>query len=308
MFPWDDYETFAYVVRHGSFTAAADHLGVSKSVVSRHVASLETRLGTQLLLRTTRSVSPTEAGRDLYERCVNAIELLSDMEHRALESHGMPRGLLKIAALDYFGETYVAPVAAQMMERYDGLEIELHIGSEPMNIVTEAYDVALLYDDQPSSTYLTRRIFNLDHCIAASPGYLQRRGVPIHPDELVDHHCLVSTFAACAPWGFLIDGKRVDYEPTGRWRSNSGPALISAARTGIGLARLPRLYLKPYLDCGELVTVLESYQAPPMPVWAVYAHNRQPSVTLKVFLEQLVHSLRRVERGLFETGRPAGSA
>lgn len=295
MFPWEDYETFAHVVRQGSFTAAADYLGVSKSVVSRHVASLEARLGTQLLLRTTRSVSPTEAGRELYKRCVGAMELLSDIEHKALEGHGVPRGLLKIAALDYFGEAYVAPVAAQLMEKYEGLEIELHISSEPKDIVTQAFDVSLLYDEQKSSSYLARKVFNLDHCVAASPEYLRQNGVPIHPDDLVDHKCLISTFAACAAWSFIIDDQRVDYELEGRWRSNSGPALISAARTGIGLARLPRLYLSPYLETRELVPVLESYPSPPMPVWAVYAHNRQPSVTLQVFLEHLIQSLRSLE-------------
>jgi DNA-binding transcriptional LysR family regulator len=296
MFPWEDYEIFTHVVRHGSFTAAAEHLAVSKSVVSRHVASLEARLGMQLLLRTTRNVAPTEAGRELYHHCVNALDILSDIEKKALEGQGVPRGLLKIAALDYFGETYVAPVAAKMMEDFEGLEIELHISSEPKDIVTEAFDVSLLYDQQRSSSYLTRKVFNLDHCIAASPQYIERRGLPIHPDELVNHSCLISTFTACAPWSFIIDGRQVDYEMEGRWRSNSGPALISAARTGIGLARLPRLYLKPYLDKRELVTVLESYIAPPMPVWAVYAHNRQPSVTLQMFLERLIQRMRAVER------------
>jgi DNA-binding transcriptional LysR family regulator len=298
MFPWEDYEIFTHVVRHGSFTAAAEYLAVSKSVVSRHVASLEARLGTQLLLRTTRSVSPTEAGRELYLSCTSALEILSDIEKRALEGQGVPRGLLKIAALDYFGETYVAPVAANMMEEFEGLEIELHISSEPRDIVTEAFDVSLLYDQQKSSTYLTRKVYDLDHCIAASPQYLKDRGVPIHPDDLVNHSCLVSTFSACAPWSFVIDGRRVDYELDGRWRSNSGPALISAACTGIGLARLPRLYLKPYLDSRRLVTVLESYLAPPMPVWAVYAHNRQPSVTLQTFLERLIHKMRSVEKSV----------
>lgn len=294
MFPWEDYETFAQVVRHGSFTAAAEHLGVSKSVVSRHVASLEARLGTQLILRTTRHVSPTEAGRALFDRCVNALDILSDMEQKALEGQGVPRGLLKIAALDYFGETFVAPVAAEMMQKYEGLEIELHISGEPKNIIAEAYDVSLLYDEQKSSTYLARTVFNLDHCIAASPSYLDQRGTPAHPGDLTKHDCLVSTFAACAPWSFMIKGQRVDIELEGRWRSNSGPALISAARTGIGLARLPRPYLRPYLESGELVTVLDKYPSWPMPVWAVYAHNRQRSVTLQVFLEMLVASLRNV--------------
>jgi len=292
MFPWEDYEIFTHVVRHGGFTAAADYLGISKSVVSRHVASLEQRLGMQLFLRTTRHVTPTVAGRELYENCVHALELLSKIERRALDSQGVPRGLLKIAALDYFGEAYVAPVAAEIMAEFDAVTIELHISSEPKDIVTESFDVSLLYDWQKSSSYLSRKVFDLDHCIAASPKYLQAHGIPMHPDALTDHSCLISTFQACVPWSFIIDGRRVDYQLEGRWRSNSGPALISAARTGIGLVRIPRLYVQPYLDSRELVTVLESYSSAPMPVWAVYAHNRQPSVTLQIFLERLTQRMR----------------
>ena len=296
MFPWDDYEIFAEVVRHGGFTAAAKHLGISKSVVSRHVATLEERLGTQLLLRTTRHVCPTEAGRDLYSQCATALKMLSVMEHKVLDGHGVPRGLFKIAALDFFGEAFVAPVAARMMDTYEGLEIELHISSEPRNIVADAFDVALLYDEQKSSTYLSRKVFNLDHCVAASPQYLKVHGVPRHPDDLLNHRCLVSTFAACASWSFVIGGRRVDYDLTGRWKSNSAAALISAARTGVGLTRIPRLYLEHHLETEELVTVLDEFPSAPMPVWAVYAHSRQPSVTLRVFLDELVRSLRSISR------------
>jgi DNA-binding transcriptional LysR family regulator len=295
MTPWESYEAFMSVVSHGSFTDAARSLNVSKSVVSRHISQLENRLGSQLLLRTTRSLSTTDIGRDLYQQCLEVFGRMREIELHALECDGVPKGRMRIAALDYFGENYVAPAAAEMMQTYSGLDIEISISSEPRDIVASSFDLSILYSDLKSSSYMARKIYDLNHTIVASPRYLEQHGRPQHPDDLRNHACLVSTYEACATWSFFIAGQKIDYNPESRWRSNSGVALMSAARTGIGLARLPGIYLRPYLETGELVPLLEEFKSVPMPVWAVYAYNRRPSANLRIFLDLLVDRLARID-------------
>jgi DNA-binding transcriptional LysR family regulator len=295
MSPWELYEVFVKVVDCGSFTAAAKSLNISKSVVSRYVQELETRLGTQLVLRSTRHTAITEAGRAFHGRCSEIINHMHEIEDEIVSTRGTPRGRFRIAALDYFGEQYVAPVAAEMRRRCPELDLELHISTEPQNLIAEAYDVSILYGGLKDSSYIAREIFQLSHCVAASPEYLEQNGVPRHPDELKDHTCLVSTFDACAVWQFKVDGKLKDWRPHSHLKSNSGPALMAAARQGIGVVRLPRLYVGPYLDCGELVEILSEFSSPPMPVSAVYAYKRPAPAGVTLFLELLSARLRTLE-------------
>jgi DNA-binding transcriptional LysR family regulator len=294
MIPWEVYEVFVCVVDCGSFTAAAKSLKISKSVVSRSVQELEARLGIQLVLRNTRHTTITEAGRAIHKRCSEVIDQMHRIENEMVSERGTPRGKFRIAALDYFGEQYVAPVAAEMRQRCPEVDIELHISTEPQNLITEAYDVSILYGGLKDSSFIGREVFSLPHCVAASPEYLARNGTPIHPNDLKSHTCLVSTFDACAVWRFNVNGVEREWRPQSHFRSNSGPALMAAAKQGMGICRLPRLYLETYLDNGDLVELLSEYAGPPMPVSAVYAYKRPAPAGVTLFLELLATNLGRV--------------
>jgi DNA-binding transcriptional LysR family regulator len=303
MIPWELYEVFVKVVDCGSFTAAAKSLRISKSVVSRYVQELETRLGTQLVLRSTRHTTITAAGRAFHRSCSEIIDRMHEVEDEIVSTRGTPRGPFRVAALDYFGEQYVAPVVAEMRRCCPELDIELHISTEPQNLIAEAYDVSILYGGLKDSSYIAREIFQLTHCVAASPEYLEQKGVARHPDELKHHACLVSTFDACAVWQFRIGGALKDWRPNSRLKSNSGHALMAAARQGIGVVRLPRLYLKPHLESGELVEMLSEFSAPAMPVSAVYAYKRPAPAGVTLFLNLLSAKLRTVEPFVSPTTR-----
>jgi DNA-binding transcriptional LysR family regulator len=303
MIRWELYEVFVKVVDCGSFTAAAKSLNISKSVVSRYVQELETRLGTQLVLRSTRHTTITEAGRAFYRSCSEIINRMHEVEEELVSTRGTPRGRFRIAALDFFGEQYVAPIAAEMRRRFPELDVELHISTEPQNLIAEAYDVSILYGGLKDSSYIAREIFQLFHCVAASPDYLEQNGVPTHPDELKEHPCLVSTFDACAVWKFKVDGKVKDWKPTSHLKSNSGQALIAAARHGVGVVRLPRLYLRPYLERGEMVEILTQFSTPPMPVSAVYAYKRPAPAAVTLFLDLLCAKLKTIEAGVSDAPR-----
>lgn len=294
MIPCQLYEVFLAVADCGSFTVAARSLNISKSVVSRYVQELESRLGTQLVLRSTRHTTITEAGRAVQKRCSEVLGQMRQLEDEFVTTRATPKGKFRIAALDYFGEQYVAPVAAEMRRRCPELDLDLHISTEPQNLIAESYDVSILYGGLKDSSYIAREIFQLPHSVAASAEYLQIGGIPKHPDDLKHHDCLVSTFDACAVWKFRVDGEVREWRPHSRLKSNSGPALMAAARQGMGVCRLPKLYLAPYFASGQLVELLSDFTGPPMPVSAVYAYKRPAPAAIELFLDLITKSLRTV--------------
>lgn len=292
---WDPYEAFVHVVDSGSFTAAAKRLQVSKSVVSRLISQLEDRLGAQLLFRTTRSLAPTDLGSAVYRQCLNIFDGLEEIENEAMDFDGVPRGRLRMVASDHFGEHYIAPLAAELLERYPSLEIEVQITSRMIDIVAEGFDLAILYSNLSSSTLLAQKIFELPHVVAASPEYLARHGTPASLDDLKDHNCLAATFEACTPWRFNHNGGEQAMEVKGTWRSNSGPAMIEAAMRGIGIVRLPELYMRAHIASGRLMPLLENYSSAAMPVWAVYPGGRHTASKVRMFVDYLKTRLRELD-------------
>ncbi|HKR90401.1 MAG TPA: LysR family transcriptional regulator [Phenylobacterium sp.] len=292
---WDAYEAFVAVVEGGSFTAAAERLRLSKSAVSRLVSSLEERLGSQLIFRTTRQLAPTDLGRTIYDRCVEAFEKLETIDLEAMEHDATPRGRLRIVASDFMGDQWVAPLVAEFMAQYDKLEVELTITATIGDIVAEGFDVAIRLSTLADSTLRAQRVYQVSHICAASPSYLAHAGAPSTPDDLVEHNCLVSSFEACAQWGFRSDSGVSHVRPTGNWTSNTCSSLVAAALRGRGVVWLPELYLRDYITNGQLIEVLSDYRTEPMPVWCVYATRRHTAAKVKLFVDFLKRRLPSCE-------------
>lgn len=288
---WDAYEAFVVVVDSGSFTAAAERLRLSKSAVSRLISSLEDRLGSQLLFRTTRHLAPTDLGRQVYRNCQDAFTDLELMDQRAMDHDAVPRGRLRITASDTFGENFVAPILAGMMAFYPKLEIELLITDRAVDIVGEGYDLAIRYSDQIDSSLRVQKLFDLPHICAASPAYLSRTSPVEVPADLTRHNCLVSTFEACTAWRFLDGRRERSPQLRGTWCSNNGPALVNAALGNIGVVWLPELYLRSYIKGGDLVELLGSFRAKPMPVWCVYPARRHATAKVQLVIDHLRNGL-----------------
>lgn len=284
---WEAYEAFVAVVESGSFTAAADRLHVSKSHVSRLVSGLEDKLGSQLLFRTTRHLSPTDLGHTIYKRCIDIFEGLDEIESSAMEFDAVPRGRLRIVASDTFGEACIAPLAAELMSNHEHLEIEVLITDRPVDIVAEGFDLAIRYSSLADSTLRVQKLFELPHICAASPAYISRMGLPSAPHDLINHNCLVSTFGACAPWRLTNLAMDDMFKLAGNWSSNSGPSLVSAALNGIGIVWLPELYLRRHIQSGALVEMLADFRSEPMPVWTVYPARRQTSAKVQLLIDFL---------------------
>src|SRR6266404_9267128 len=181
---------FTKVVQHAGFAAAARELRLSRSAVSKYVIDLERELGAQLLVRTTRSASPTENGQAYYERCGAILADLEEADLAVTRLQAEPRGLLRVNAPMSFGTLHLGRAIADFMERYPQLQIQLILSDQLIDPVQEGFDVTLRIADLPSSSLIARRIAPASRVVCAAPSYLEQHGTPQHPDELRGHTCL----------------------------------------------------------------------------------------------------------------------
>jgi DNA-binding transcriptional LysR family regulator len=212
---------FVKVVEHGSFSEAARSLRVSRSVVSKYVMELEQALGVQLLNRTTRSAAPTENGRAYYERSVAILSDLEDADLALTSLQAEPRGLLRINAPMSFGTLHLGPALAEFMEKYPELQMQLTLSDEQIDAVQEGFDVTLRIAELASSSLIARRLLGVPRVFCASPEYIERRGVPVHPKDLKSHDCLT--------YGFLATGNQ--WKLIGPGGEHSVPVPWGSART-----------------------------------------------------------------------------
>lgn len=282
---WDLIDTFVTVVDAGGFSAAATRLGVSKSLVSRKVSTLEQELGTQLLFRTTRRINPTDAGHQLYLKSSRLLSSLEEAGESVRNMEEVPRGHLRIAAADWFGERYLSACSADFNLKYPDLKVDLHITNLRIDLVAERYDLALHYGSLPDSSCRARRICTIPHVVCGAPAYFQRQGRPRVVADLREHNCLVSDFEFCTTWHFKTPEGAVDIDLEGTWRSNNGQALMFAALQGLGLCRLPLPYVSEFVAQGKLETVLDEFRDDPFPVWLLYPNTRYVSAKVRLFID-----------------------
>jgi DNA-binding transcriptional LysR family regulator len=285
---------FTRVVRHGSFAAAARELRLSRSVVSKYVIELEQELGAQLLVRTTRSASPTENGQAYYERCTAILADLEEADRAVGRLQSEPRGLLRVNAPMSFGTLHLGRAVADYMEKYPKLQIQLVLSDQQIDPVQEGFDVTLRIADLPSSSLIARKIAPASRVICAAPSYLARRGVPKHPDALREHDCLTYGYLATGNQWKLTgpDGDHWIHIP---WTlcSNNGEVLRDAVVKGRGIALLPTFIVGADLQEGNLRSILTDYHAPEISVYAIYPQTRHLSVKVRVFIDFLIERFGR---------------
>jgi len=280
---------FTRVVQHGSFAAAARDLRLSRSAVSKYVIELEQALGSQLLVRTTRSASPTENGQAYYERCIAILADLEEADLAVARLQSEPRGLLRVNAPMSFGTLHLGRAVADFMEKYPQLQIQLILSDQQIDPVQEGFDVTLRIADLPSSSLIARKIAPALRVVCAAPSYLARRGTPEHPADLRDHDCLAYGYLATGNQWKLTgpDGDHWIHIP---WTlcSNNGEVLRDAVVKGRGIALLPTFIVGADLQEGSLRSILTDYTTPEISVYAIYPQTRHLSVKVRVFIDFLV--------------------
>lgn len=276
------------VVELGSFTAAADALGISHTIVSRQIKQLETHLGAQLLNRTTRRFALTAAGQEYYDACRHILDALDDADRAVGQHQARPSGLLRINAPMGFGTLEVAQWLPQFLQRYPELKIDLVCNDRLVDLIEEGFDVGLrLTRDLPDSTLIARRLASNRVLLVATPDYLQRHGAPRTPQDLLAHNCLTYTLAARpADWTFTgPDGASTTVTVKGSLQANTGIALRTFALAGTGIATSASFIVHEDLKRGTLVQVLPDYTIRPRELYALYPRNRHLSPKVRVFVD-----------------------
>lgn len=285
----DDMLAFIKVVDTRSFTAAADRLNLSKSVVSRRIGELENRLGARLLNRTTRKLSLTEVGQAYYERCTRILADLEEAEQAVADLHAAPRGRLRVNAPVSFGVMHLAAAVAEFVERYPAVEIDMDLNDRYVDLVDEGYDLAIRIGRLRDSSLIARRLAPARMALCASPAYLIKHGTPQSPDDLANHQCLIYTNLATPDvWQLQVNGETRAVRVSGPLRGNNGELLRDAAVAGMGIVMSPTFLCGNALSSGTLLSFMADSLPSDAGVNAVYPQNRHLSPKVRVFVDFLV--------------------
>lgn len=296
MLPQDSLRVFVSAVENRSFTTAARELGLTPSAISKHVDTLEKRLGTRLLSRTTRSISPTEAGAIYYERCKLVLEQLQETEEMLKDLDASPKGSLRIWVPAVFGRALLARVATEFQLSFPAIRLSLILGETPPDLVSAGIDVALLVGDLPDSRWVARTLGPLTLALCASPVYLARAGTPHSMDDL-QHHALLRVTAS--PAVDVCQVKPIAHilklNPRGcTFECNDLDLAYHAAHAGLGIAALPYYLIKRSVDEGRLVHVLPNFEPPGQQVHLLYPQHRYLPQKTRCFLHFLADYFARV--------------
>lgn len=285
-----EMRAFLEVARRQSFSAAAKALGLTSSSVSKQIARLEERLRVQLLLRTTRRVSLTEAGHVFAERAGRILADVEEAERAVADLDGTPRGMLRVSAPTVIGQLRVAPAVLACRAKYPELRIELDLNDRLVDLVAERIDVAVrvVAEISPASL-VARRLADDVRVLCASPRYLRRRGTPRRLEDLADHDCLTLNQEPVARWTLIgPEGERV-IPVSGPLRSSDTVTLREAAVAGLGIANLPDYVVHEQIADGTLRRVLPEYGQSKRAIYAVHATPARAAV--RAFVETLVRMM-----------------
>ena len=281
------------VVDAGSISAGSRKLNAPLPSVSRKVAELERHLGASLIVRTSRNLQLTDAGREYVEAARKIMADLEEAERRASGEYQTPRGTLTITMPVEFGARYVMPLALSYMEKYPEVSLNLLSLDRTVHLVEEQVDIAIRLGDLADSSLYAVKAGEFRLLTCASPAYLQRRGVPEHPSDLADHDGIFfnkRTFF----WTFDVDGNSVEAVPRTRLEVNTAANCVAAAIGGAGIARLFDYQVPDELASGALVPVLEAFDQRPRPIHIVYSRQGQLTLKVRSFVDWALPHLRAV--------------
>ncbi len=285
-------EVFVAVAERGGFSAALEHLSVSRAAISKYVADLESDLGGRLLNRTTRKVSLTDAGRAYYEKCKEILAAVEEADCIVSGLSSTPSGLLRINAPMSFGHRQMGPLVARFQQDYPEIRIEMILADRQVDMVEEAFDVTVRITQPADSSLVARKISPCRFLLAASRQYLDRHGEPGKPEDLGDHNCLTYTYGPRTnSWSFYMGDQVYQIPISGSFHSNNGDLLCSAAEQDNGVVLLPTFIVCDAVKEGKLVPLLTQYKIRPAGIYAVFPSSRMLSAKVRLWVDFLVQQL-----------------
>ncbi|MBB3353087.1 LysR family transcriptional regulator [Rhizobium sp. L9] len=284
----NDIAVFVKVAQYGSFSRAAYSLGMPVSTVSRKVTSLEEQLGVTLLQRTTRKLSLTAQGRAYYDRCSEPLAHLMDAEQALTETQRKPEGLLKISVPVIFGQDVFYEFISSFLRTYPDIQIDLFVTNLFLDLVAENVDLAIRFGELKDSSIVAQRLGRSVRYLVATPDYLEGRALPLKPEDLKDHRCvLLNGRNGEADWHLVSGRKSAHVRVSGPVSSRDFEAVSAFTYRGHGIGLLPSTYCDEGINRGELIRLLPDWSSPEIFVHAVYPTRRFLPLRLQVFLEAL---------------------
>lgn len=281
-------KTLIAVIEESGFTAAAARLGIAKSVCSRRITDLETDLGVQLVNRTTRSVVPTELGRDYYDNCVDIIARIDAATHAAKGANSAISGRLRISVPNSYLHAILAAQLDTFMQENEDLDMVLSLSSNRVELISEGFDAAIRIGVLDDSTLFARKIGSTSILMCAAPSYIAKFGEPKDFDALSEHQCILyNNYASGTEWVADYKGKQVRKRIVGRYSSNSGHYNRSLALKGRGIAVLPDFIVGDAFETGELVPILQDYTFPTLDINILYPQKRNMPASLRALITHL---------------------
>lgn len=285
----ESLRAFTQVVESGGFAAAAREMGVSRSTVNKLVINLENELGVQLFQRSTRQVSPTATGLAFYQRCINILAELKEAELAVSQMQSKPTGTFKINAPMSFGTLYLASAVADFIALYRELQVQLTLEDRLIDPIAEGFDLVIrIAEPCQSPNLIVHPLKSVQRVLCASSLYLEKYGIPTHPNELRYHSCLHYGYLATGnQWKLIGTNEEHKVRVKGVLCSNNGEVLREAAVKGLGIALLPIFIIQRELEQNKLKIILPNYHPPEIALSIIYPINRHLSTKITLFTEFL---------------------
>jgi len=277
-------ETFVYVVETGSFSAAARRLNIGQPAVSKAIAQLESRLAVRLLLRSTRGLTPTEAGLAFFERAKRAIEESDEADNAARGAASGLTGNLRICAAVTFGRIHVVPHLGPFLDQNPDLNIDLLLDDRNLNLVEEGVDIALRMGALSDSGLTARKIAECRRVVLGTPAYFEKHGEPTCPADLCKHQAVVYALGGGANWQFRNANEEQSVIINGRIRVSAAEGLREAVLAHLGLTMASEWMFAPELASGAVREVMTDWTLPNQDLWAVFPTGRMASAKARAFV------------------------
>ncbi len=280
-------EVFVAIADRGSMSAAAEALDMSRAMVTRYLAQMENWAEQRLLHRTTRRLSLTPAGEETLARCREMLAIAGQMTRPATERAGMPRGMLRISCAQSLAEDVLAAAVTAYLRRYPETAVDLHIGSQAVNLVEARIDLAIRITNELDPSLIARPLASCASVICAAPSYLAAHGMPRRAQDLATHNCLTYSYFGKSLWQLERAGETLAVPVHGNLSANESTVLLAAAVAGAGIAMQPLYSAAPLLRSGQLVALLPAWQPQALGIYGVYASRRQMPAILRTMLDFL---------------------
>ncbi|WED24996.1 LysR family transcriptional regulator [Vibrio sp. JC009] len=291
----DDFLIFYHLIELGSFSKAAEHVSLTKSVISKRITRLEQDLGVQLIYRTTRKLTLTEAGKIFFN---HAREIHRSVQYAEEELQGLGEslsGTIRVTVPTISGELILPQAVAEFCAKYPDIKVHMDLDNRFVDLIEEGYDLAIRTGVLPDSSYIARRMVDAQWVICAAPEYLESHGIPEKPEDLTEHNCLGYSYqeTGAYEWLFKGDPENFTLNVSGNFCTNNASALRKAALFGQGIIYVPRVLVAENLADGTLTEILQEQVAKSLGIYAVYPYTKHLSEKTRLFIEHIYECYNR---------------